>query len=145
MVLSFVSLFSKAFAPFVLAWLVARFFVAHINTCTILLVSCERSSSSLRRSFEPFSRYLAMRRTYFVIVLADPYSTCSAMGGLGRAQAVFHRRAFFLGFHALSQARHIVFFYSPVRDNYLFGPCDPQLYLSHASLRSLPGLFIAKR
>ena len=28
-----------------------------------------------------------------------------------------------------------MFFYSPVRDNYLFGPCDPHLSLSHASQR----------
>ena len=50
---------------------------------------------------------------YFLIVLADPYSACSAMGGLGRAQAVSHGRVFFLGFHALSQARHTCFFTVP--------------------------------
>ena len=79
-----------------------------------------------------------------LIVLAYPYSAYSAKGGLDRAQAVPHGRVFFLGFHALSQARHTCSF-SPGRDNYLFGPCDPQLYLSHGSLRSVSGLFLAKR
>ena len=76
--------------------------------------------------------YLAARNS--LIVLAYTYSAYSAKGGLGRAQAVPHGRVFFLGFHALSQARHTCFF-SPGRDNYLFGPCDPHLSLSHASQR----------
>ena len=87
--------------------------------------------------------HLAVR--YFRIVLADPYSACSAIGGLGRAQAVSQGRAFFLGFHAYHGLAIHVLIDSPVRHNYLFEPCDPQLHLWHASLRSVSGLFLAKR
>ena len=109
-----------------------------INTCTKLqLLLGEGSSAFLEGKFEPFSRYLAMGDTWRS---ASP-SSCSptrlpllcllcAKGGLGRAQAVPHGRVFF--FRISSQARHTCFFTVPcgiITDNYLFGPCDPQLYL----------------
>ena len=55
--------------------------------------------------------HLAVRNS--LIVLACPHSAYSAKGGFGRAQAVPHGRVFFLGFHALSQARHTCFFTVP--------------------------------
>ena len=70
-----------------------------INTRTTLLVCCERSSAFLKRTFlEPFSRGIVMgckvrckvhlSVRYFLTVLTDPYSVCSAAGGgLGRGRA----------------------------------------------------------
>ena len=58
-------------------------------------------------------------------MLAYPYSAYSAKDGLGRAQAVPHGRVSFW-LSCLITGSPYMFFYSSVRDNYRFGPCDPQ-------------------
>ena len=56
----------------------------------LLVVCCERSSACLRRTFEAiFARNrdeVHLSALYLRIVLADPYSSYSALGSLGRAR-----------------------------------------------------------
>ena len=97
----------------------------------ILLVLCrERVSAFLRRNFEPFSQCLAMRCTSRPesppILLANPLLCPLCQGRPRPCPSRVSRACVCMGVSCLYPrlAIHTGVFFSLVRGNYLFGPCD---------------------
>ena len=126
--------------------------ISHSTVCQSTLTDARARTGSLaflRGKVEPFSRYLVMgtpggpqlphraRLPILCLLCQGRPPPCSSRAS---------RACVFFRISCLITGSAYMFFHSPVRDNYLFGLCDPQLlYLSHASLRSVSGLFLAKR
>ena len=116
----------------------------HVQNCSC----CSELSAYLKGEFEPFLRYLTMGDTCRSATPSSRSPTLTLPTLPKAASAVVKpclTDVCSLRISCLITGSPYMFFDSPVRDSYIFGPCDPQLYLLHASLRRVSGLYLAKR